>query len=146
MITTRIYLLIISTFFIFVNAQANALPPRGGKFFYADLRQGKVYGMHYIDVLLGQNQQHFQLALNSEQYTLGVISVDCPNAICYVSDKYDSSLSSTSVPDNKLFYHHSYIFNHQTLADALFTTTGFKDEVMLELYQFQRETSMNITF
>jgi len=83
--------------------------------------------MHYIDVLVGTNQQHFQLALNSEQYTLGVISIDCPNNICYVSDKYDSSLSTSSVPDNNLFYHHIYIFNHQTLADSLFTTKGFKD-------------------
>jgi hypothetical protein len=127
MITARIYLLIILAFSALVNAQANALPPRDGKFFYADLRQGKVYGMHYIDVLLGTNHQHFQLALNSEQYTLGVISTECPNHICYVSDKYDSSLSTSSVPDNNLFYHHSYIFNHQTLADSLFTTKGFKD-------------------
>jgi uncharacterized protein YukJ len=83
--------------------------------------------MHYIDVLVGTNEQHYQLALNSEQDTLGVISKDCPNNICYVSDKYDSSLSTMSIPDNNLFYHHAYIFNHQTLADALFTTKGFTD-------------------
>ena len=47
-------------------AEPSHLPESDGNFFYADLRQGKVYGMHFIDVLVGSNKQHFQLSLNSK--------------------------------------------------------------------------------
>ena len=37
----------------------NVKPDLNGKFFYADLREGVVYGMSLIDVLIGSKNQHF---------------------------------------------------------------------------------------
>ena len=37
----------------FAAAEVAKLPPLGGKFFYSDIRSGAIYGMHYIDVLVG---------------------------------------------------------------------------------------------
>ena len=48
-------------------AEVAVAPPQGGKFFYSDLRSSWIYGMHYIDVLIGSPQKHFQLALSSSE-------------------------------------------------------------------------------
>jgi hypothetical protein len=33
---------------------AKDLPPTDGKYFYADLRQGSTFGMHYLDSIVGE--------------------------------------------------------------------------------------------
>jgi len=85
-------LLIITT----VLSYPNIKPDLNGKFFYADLREGLVYGMSLVDVLIGSENKHFQLAFTSSESTLGVISSECDNFVCYVQDKYDPSESKTS--------------------------------------------------
>lgn len=75
---------------------ATTLPPTGGKFFYSDLREGEIYGMHYIDLLVGSDNKHFQVVAASDMYNVGLISVKCSMAVCYVGDKYNSSASTTS--------------------------------------------------
>lgn len=69
-----------------VQSYANLKPPVGGKFFYADMRTAETYGMHYVDVLVGSDHQHLQLALMSDQFTSTLVSSDCMmgGALCAV--------------------------------------------------------------
>ena len=68
---TLLYILSIITA---VLSYPSVKPDLNGKFFYADLREGVVYGMSLIDVLIGSKNQHFQLAFTSSESTLGVVS------------------------------------------------------------------------
>ena len=115
-------------------------PPLGGKFFYSDLRSGWVYGMHFIDVLIGFPEKHFQLALSTEEYTAGVVGVACSASRCYVADRFDHSLSQTCVAAGWSATEDTLLFNHKALATARMTTKGFTDVFTTEVYQYQRQT------
>ena len=49
----RVVYVLLSVILAIVSAYPHVKPDLNGKFFYADLREGLVYGMSLIDVLIG---------------------------------------------------------------------------------------------
>ena len=80
---------------------ANPVPSTNGKFFYTSMRAGSerdlydVHGTHRVDVLLSDKTQHVTLGINTDLYTLAVISNQCPENKCDVKNKYDHYNSTT---------------------------------------------------
>ena len=140
----------VALLFGLVQAYPNLKPPVGGKFFYADMRTAETYGMHYIDVLVGSDQQHLQLALMSDQFTSGLVSVDCTmhGVLCEVPQKYNPGSSTSAQPLGYLVSESQLIFgNKQSLVENTLTATVSNETFELDLSAFGRGTEIeNLTF
>jgi len=140
----------VALLFAFVQTYPNLKPPVGGQFFYADMRTAETYGMHYIDVLVGSDHQHLQLALMSDQFTSGLVSSDCTmqGALCEVPHKYNTKSSDSARPLGYLVNESQNIFgNKQSLVENTFVATTFNDTFELDLSAFGRGTEIqNLTF
>ena len=71
-------------FTLALSAKATPSPPTDGKFFYADMRSGKGQkeGLHFIDALISDSEQKFSLGINSQRYSMSLISEKCDYHKC----------------------------------------------------------------
>jgi hypothetical protein len=90
-----------SLFALFGIAQAgihDAPPPTTGRFFYTDMRSETgehKEGTHVIETLISSSKKHFNLGLNTQRYSLSVVSDKCPTSQCQVPDVYFPSKSKS---------------------------------------------------
>jgi len=122
------------------------LPPNDGKFFYADMRAGKYFGQHYIDVSAGDEIQN--LWLTSNQHELSMISEDCLAKECDVPDKLKAKNSE----------HHFRILDEGELEVTGRLVEGYRmrdikfkgymafEKLGLALSEFDRNTHLPINF
>ena len=81
-----------------LTVEATPTPPTDGKFFYADMRSGygqREEGLHFIDALVSDSEQKFSLGINSQRYSMSLVSEKCDYHKCQVSHFYDENQSST---------------------------------------------------
>jgi len=60
-------------------------PPTTGKFFYTDMRSGtkqQEEGMHFIDAKISDQEQSFTLGINSQRYSMSLVSEKCDYHKC----------------------------------------------------------------
>jgi hypothetical protein len=60
-------------------------PPTTGRFFYTDMRSETgehKEGTHVIEALISNEKKHFSLGLNTQRYSLSVVSDTCPTDMC----------------------------------------------------------------
>ena len=85
----------------------DSAPPTTGKFFYTDMRSetgDHKTGFHVIETLITDEKKHFNLGLNTQRYSISVVSDKCPTGKCQVPEVYypgdSSSVSNPNIRDN----------------------------------------------
>ena len=111
-------------------------PPTTGKFFYTDMRSEtgeQKEGTHVIETLISSSKKHFNLGLNTQRYSLSVVSDKCPSSQCQVPDVYypgdSKSLSETDNSDN--LDNSAFINTNHNLISTDLSAEAVKDTVML---------------
>jgi len=129
----------------------DAAPPTTGKFFYTDMRSETgehKEGFHVVEALMTDEKKHFNLGLNTQRYSLSVVSDKCPTGKCQVPEVYypgdSKSLTMPNIRDN--LDNSVYINSNHNLISTDLTAKALSDTVMLQIDQYDREIRSDFIF
>ena len=145
--STAIYALVLNASYV---VEATESPPTNGKFFYADMRSGMGQheeGMHFIDALVSDQEQKFSLGINSQRYSMSLVSEKCDYHKCQVKNFYDEQQSSTKVyPENDNLDNVAFIKTKQYLINTELKAKAIQDQMKLKVDGYDRMVRFNVVF
>lgn len=114
----------------------DSAPPTTGKFFYTDMRSetgDHKEGFHVVETLISDEKKHFNLGLNTQRYSISVVSDKCPSGKCQVPEVYypndSSSFSTPNIRDS--LDNNAFINSNHNLILTDLSAKAIKDTVIL---------------
>ena len=129
---------------MFASTNAASLPPKTGKFFYADFDNLNSYGLHAVSMQVDGSDYDFFMSTN--EYSIGLISKKCRPVTCSVPKLYQSSTSKTYKSINsastKTDVVAVYDESRFLLQEAYFHGAISQEDFSVKLKSFSRETHL----
>ena len=141
------FLLVLIINLAFVICRTSHIPPRNGKYFYADMTSNAV-GDHMLQVRLGSTNQTMLLSISALQHKIGVVTSACSGKRCGSVHHwdYEKSISRTNqhfIPHSTNHLINDFDENERTIFQVNYEGFSLRDEIYIEYDN--KNKSQNIT-